>query len=58
MRDLRARFGVCSKTIERWTESGILPQPMRINKLRYWDLGEIEAMERDRMAALSSSEAA
>jgi hypothetical protein len=30
------------KTIDRWTETGILPQPMRINRYRYWELDELE----------------
>jgi predicted DNA-binding transcriptional regulator AlpA len=58
MRALCERFGVSSKTIDRWTETGVLPKPLRINRYRYWDLGEIEAFERARMAAQETSSAA
>jgi predicted site-specific integrase-resolvase len=36
-RVLQARYGVVDRTIDRWVEAGILPVPMRINKIRYWD---------------------
>jgi len=48
---LQERYGITDRTIDRWVETGVLPQPMRINKRRYWDLEEIEQRERDRMAA-------
>ena len=47
------------RTIDRWVEAGILPVPMRINKIRYWDETEIERLERERMArAVAGMEAA
>jgi predicted DNA-binding transcriptional regulator AlpA len=49
-RALQQRYGVVDRTIDRWTEAGILPEPMRINKIRYWDEAEIEERERERMA--------
>jgi DNA-binding transcriptional MerR regulator len=55
-RALSERYGVASRTIDRWTETGILPQPMRINQVRYWDLAEIEAFDRVRSAARQSSD--
>jgi predicted DNA-binding transcriptional regulator AlpA len=58
LRDLCDRYGVSDKTIDRWTKDGILPRPLKINGYRYWDRDEVEAMERDRMAAQSSSNAA
>jgi predicted DNA-binding transcriptional regulator AlpA len=48
-RALCERYGVASRTIDRWTETGVLPQPMRINKIRYWDLAELEAFDRARI---------
>jgi len=33
-------------------ETGILPEPMRINNVRYWDEIEIEQRERERMSAV------
>ncbi len=49
-RALQQRYGVVDRTIDRWVEAGILPVPMRINKIRYWDEAEIEERERERMA--------
>jgi predicted DNA-binding transcriptional regulator AlpA len=48
-RVLQQRYGVSDRTIDRWLEASILPQPMRINKVRYWDEAEIENAERKRM---------
>lgn len=44
------RYGVNLKTIDRWTEADILPQPLRVNHRRYWNEFEIEQRERERMA--------
>lgn len=46
-RQLMARYSVCRRTISRWTENLTLnfPQPIVINKRRYWREGEIEAWE-------------
>jgi hypothetical protein len=30
------RHGVCTKTLDRWVEDGILPEPFRINGRKYW----------------------
>ena len=49
------RYSVSIRTIERWTEDGILPQPMRIHKVKYWDELEIEQMERVRMSQRTSA---
>jgi len=58
MRALCERYDVTDRTIDRWLETGILPQPMRINRVRYWDETDIEAFERSRMAAQDSKTAA
>jgi DNA-binding transcriptional MerR regulator len=53
------RYSVCDRTIDRWVEAGILPEPMRINKARYWDEQEIEQLDRERAAkAIAATEAA
>jgi hypothetical protein len=57
-RALCERYGVVPQTIDRWLRTGILPQPMRINKVRYWDLAELEEFDRSRMAAQTAKEAA
>jgi predicted site-specific integrase-resolvase len=38
-RVLAERHRVCVRTIERWVESGILPEPMRINGRKFWPAG-------------------
>ncbi len=57
-RSVCERYGIVSKTIDRWTETGILPQPMRINRYRYWDLAELDAFDRARMAGKEAENAA
>jgi predicted DNA-binding transcriptional regulator AlpA len=49
-RALQQRYGVVDRTIDRWVEASILPEPMRINKIRYWDEAEIEQFERGLVA--------
>jgi DNA-binding transcriptional MerR regulator len=45
-----ARYGdVADRTIDRWTQSGILPKPLVINHRRYWDEEELERREREGM---------
>ena len=44
------RYDVTIRTVERWTDAGILPQPMRINHIKYWDEEEIAQTERERMS--------
>jgi DNA-binding transcriptional MerR regulator len=46
------------RTIDRWVKAGILPKPMRINRIRYWDEEDIQQLERDRMAKGVKPEAA
>jgi predicted DNA-binding transcriptional regulator AlpA len=50
-RALCERYGITTRTIDRWVEAGVLPQPFRINRARYWDEAELEAADRARMAA-------
>jgi predicted site-specific integrase-resolvase len=51
------RYSITERTVDRWTEAGILPAPDRINTRCYWDLGEIEKRERERMSAARQPEA-
>jgi predicted DNA-binding transcriptional regulator AlpA len=48
-RMLCEKYGVVVRTIDRWLATGILPPPLVINNIRYWDEGEIEQRERERM---------
>jgi predicted DNA-binding transcriptional regulator AlpA len=45
------RYNVADRTIDRWLESKILPEPIRINRLRYWRLSDLERFERERLNA-------
>ena len=48
-RMLCERYSVVTRTVDRWTAAGILPKPLVINGLRYWDEGEVEERERTNM---------
>jgi hypothetical protein len=49
---LAQRYKKNPKTIERWTASGVLPEPdMIVQKQPYWRRGTIEQNERERMNA-------
>jgi hypothetical protein len=47
------RHGVC----DRWTQAGILPKRMVINRIRFWD-EEIELRDQERLAAAERDSAA
>ncbi|WP_372783487.1 helix-turn-helix transcriptional regulator [Phenylobacterium sp.] len=49
---LMERFGVSDRTVDRWLQDDALnfPQPLVINRRRYWSLQEIEQWERSRAA--------
>jgi predicted DNA-binding transcriptional regulator AlpA len=51
LRAMVERYSVTERTIDRWLTSGILPEPLRINGIRYWRLGELEQRERARMGS-------
>ena len=49
---LAQRYKKNPKTIERWTASGVLPEPdMIVAKQPYWRRRTIEQAERERMGA-------
>ena len=35
-RKLAERYDICTKTVDRWVETGILPDPVRIRGRKYW----------------------
>ena len=45
---LRIRYGVCTMTIDRWLKNQNLnfPQPIRINRRRYWALSDLVKFEK------------
>jgi DNA-binding transcriptional MerR regulator len=45
------RYKVSDRTVDRWVAEGILPQPVRINRYRYWSLDEVESFDRARSQA-------
>ena len=44
------RYDVSDLTIDRWAKNGVLPKPMKINRIRFWDEEEIEQRDQERMA--------
>jgi predicted DNA-binding transcriptional regulator AlpA len=47
-----ARFGVCQKSIERWSQGGKFPVGRQLPNTRWvWSVAEIEAYERSLTAA-------
>jgi hypothetical protein len=50
-RGLRARYDdVCDRTISRWVEAGVLPAPLVINNVRFWDEDELDRPDRERIS--------
>lgn len=43
------RYNVTDRTVDRWLERGILPEPIRINRYRYWRESDLVRFERERM---------
>jgi DNA-binding transcriptional MerR regulator len=54
---VRKRYGIVDRTINRWVDKGILPEPMRINSLRYWRESQLAQREREGMSALKTDAA-
>jgi len=50
MTQMRERYSVSERTIDRWTEGGILPPPVRLGKVRHWRETDLEETERARMS--------
>ena len=38
-RAMAEMHGVCVRSVERWVEAGRLPEPMRINRRKFWPAG-------------------
>jgi predicted DNA-binding transcriptional regulator AlpA len=53
VRELRKRYNVSTRTLDRWLDDRILPEPVRIRQNRYWRLSDLETLERRRIAAQS-----
>jgi hypothetical protein len=49
-RKVLERYLICDRTLDRWTANPTLgfPQPVLINKRRYWRVAELAAWERSR----------
>jgi predicted DNA-binding transcriptional regulator AlpA len=52
------RYSVTDRTIDRWLERGILPEPLRINRYRYWRVSDLERFEREHLSASKAETAA
>ena len=45
-RQVAARYNVCWRTVDRWSEDGRLPNPIYRGKVPLWDLDLLEADDR------------
>jgi predicted DNA-binding transcriptional regulator AlpA len=56
-RKVLERFGICTRTLDRWLAKPDLkfPRPIVVNGRRYFALGEIEAWERSRAAQMAAA---
>ena len=53
MGEVCKRYSVTDRTIDRWLSSGILPEPVRINRWRYWRVSDLEHFEAARITSKS-----
>jgi predicted site-specific integrase-resolvase len=53
---LSERFGVSIGTIQRWRSDGLLPMPVRIGKMKFYRLTEVERFLTEHMGSRSSVE--
>jgi predicted DNA-binding transcriptional regulator AlpA len=51
------RYGVTDRIIDRWLAAGVLPEPIRINRYRYWRLSDLERFERAGVSARNTENA-
>jgi predicted DNA-binding transcriptional regulator AlpA len=57
-RDLCLRYKVSPRTIYRWIEDGILPQPIHINSRLFFDDAALDERDRERTRGRSNNGAA
>jgi hypothetical protein len=48
VRFLANRYGRSDRTIARWVEVGLLPKPIYIRGLRYWNEEELDQLDNAR----------
>jgi len=36
-------FGISPATVWRWSKTGVLPSPHRVNNVTFWNVGELRA---------------
>jgi DNA-binding transcriptional MerR regulator len=53
-----ARYNITNRTVDRWEKNGILPTPVRINGVRYWQQHELERRERELLKTRSKTKTA
>ena len=54
-RDVCTRYGRSDRTIDRWIQEGVLPKPVRIQKLRYWDKADLDQRDEARKAGVAAA---
>jgi hypothetical protein len=55
-RNLCDRFNISTRTVDRWTKDHALgfPQPLYINRRKYWDEAALIAWERSRASEVTA----
>jgi hypothetical protein len=53
-RAVATRYDVCMKSLDRWLEEKILPEPVRIRGRRYWYEHDLEKLERASVGSRSN----
>jgi hypothetical protein len=53
---LAANLGVSTRTIERWRDTGILPQSFRVNGREYWPNGTRPKFDDEKPAARDATQ--
>jgi predicted DNA-binding transcriptional regulator AlpA len=50
-RDICEFYQISPRTVDRWVESGDLPKPTTIGRIRRWDSEQLADLERARMSS-------
>lgn len=55
VREVCARYGRSDRTIDRWIAEGVLPKPIRIRSLRYFDKADLDQRDEARKALVEAA---
>lgn len=49
------RYNISPRTLYRWTDLGLLPDPVQFNKRKFWSREQLDACDRARLAVAQPS---